>query len=304
MKPVTALRWAILLVCAGLIASCGGGGSNSPPTPQSPASSAPPASSTTPVTDPTSPAAKAVALFDAAFVHSYLTTAPLMYFQAGRAPTDWLSGRCVGSSGSLRALLDGAPPTVAALPAGNHTYMVSFADCLVDGLTGITLNGTATTTYTTSADWNDVTAQVSTDSMRGTGSLFANPPNELTDVSAAGSGTWRFANAGSETYAPAVGSTLVNHRTTSVITFQGGSFSRGYDTGSTTSYRQTLTNIAMTLNGVEYVLDGTLHRTLANGVWAGGSGEVRVTSQGMLVARIYPASRYLGAEVFAPLETF
>jgi hypothetical protein len=88
-----------------------------------------------------------------------------------------------------------------------------------------------------------------------------------------------------------------------VITFQGGSFSRGYDgTGSTAVYRRTLNNLAITLNGTSYLLEGTLRSSSVNGSLV-GDGEVRITSNGVLVARVFMDSR-VRSEEFRPLETF
>jgi hypothetical protein len=236
-----------------------------------------------------------------------MTKASFMWYSTGANGVTvdlWTSGPCIENSGSRQASLDGSPPVAGArLPTGSHTYTVTFANCLVDGLSGITLNGAATALYAT-ADWTDVTAQVSTGPMRATGSV--DPFGILSDVSAFGSGTWRLAAAldtSSETYTPAIGSTLVNNRSTNVITFQGGSFSRGYDgTASTAVYRQTLDNLAITLNGTSYLLDGTLQSSYVNGSLV-GAGEVRITSNGVLVARVFMDSM-VRAEEFRTLETF
>jgi hypothetical protein len=236
-----------------------------------------------------------------------MTTAPFMYYGTGASGVvvdAWRSGPCIENSGSRHASLDGSPVVAdARLPVGNHTYTVTFANCSVDNLAGITLDGTATAVYATT-DWSNVTAQVSTGSMRATGSV--DPYGTLSDVSAFGSGTLRVTatlNTSSETYTPAIGSTLINNRTTNVITFQSGSLSSGYDnTGSTAIYRRTFDSLAITLNGTNYLLDGTLQFSYVNGRPA-GAGEVRITSNGVLVARIVMDSQ-VRAEVLAPLDVF
>jgi len=303
MTLVTMSRWSMLLACAGLIVSCGGGGGSDGDQPlQSPVSSTTPAQPTS-----ASNSTAALALFDAARVHSYMTTAPFMYYGTGASGVivdAWRSGPCIENSGSRHASLDGSPVVAdARLPVGNHTYTVTFANCSVDNFAGITLDGTATAVYATT-DWSNVTAQVSTGSMRATGSV--DPYGTLSDVSAFGSGTLRVTatlNTSSETYTPAIGSTLINNRTTNVITFQSGSLSSGYDnTGSTAIYRRTFDSLAITLNGTNYLLDGTLQFSYVNGRPA-GAGEVRITSNGVLVARIVMDSQ-VRAEVLAPLDVF
>ena len=85
------------------------------------------------------------------------------------------------------------------------------------------LNGVASAAYN-AAEWSNVTATVSADSVRGRGLAFL---SELDDVTADGSAVWT--RVGSitvtTTYTPATGSRLVNNLTTNVATFGGGSYS-------------------------------------------------------------------------------
>jgi hypothetical protein len=297
MKLMTASRWTAFVLCGGLVAACGGGSDVAAPAPQA----APPA----PAIPQNSEAAFAV--FEAAQVHASMTASPFMWTDAGSAaPTGFASGAC-RMGGSTQVAIDGASPRPdALLPTGSHTYAVTFSNCVVDGLVGIVLNGTATAVYST-ADWSDVTAQVNVGSMRGTGSLGFHS-SAMSDVSARGSGTWRTirtASGGSTTYTPAPGSTLVSNRTTNVITFDGGSFTVGYENGPPAASRWSFTNLAVTLNGAGYLLDGSLQRTFANGLPVSGSGEVRVTSNATLVARVFvDASGTMRSEALAPLVSF
>jgi hypothetical protein len=177
------------------------------------------------------------------------------------------------------------------LPAGSHTFAVTFSNCLVDGLVGTTLNGTASAAYT-SVDLSDVTAQVSASSMRGT--LLA-LRSGLHDVTSDGSGTWRrvTTSAGSTTtYAPNSGSRLVNNLTSNTAAFAGGSYSSGYalppPPGASASVLQDFANLAVAVNGTDYVLDGNLQSVYGfTGNEARHTGEVRITSNGTMVARVY-----------------
>jgi hypothetical protein len=297
MKLMTASRWTAFVLCGGMVAACGGGSDVAAPAPQA----APPA----PAIPQNSEAAFAV--FEAAQVHASMTASPFMWTNAGSAaPTGFASGACQ-MGGSTQVALDGASPRPdALLPTGSHTYAVTFSNCVVDGLVGIVLNGTATAVYSTT-DWSDVTARVDVGSMRGTGSLGFHS-SAMSDVSARGSGTWRTtatSSSVSSTYTPTPGSTLVNNLTTNVITFEGGSSTFGYENGPPAASRWSFTNLAVTLNGVGYLLDGSLQRTFANGLPVGGSGEVRVTSNATLVARVFvDASGTMRSEALAPLVSF
>ena len=294
MALMSVSRRLSLLAFAALIASCGGGGGSQPlPPPLPSAKPAQPAS--------VANSKAALALMGAATFHAYATTAPFMWYSTGASGVTVAAeatGPCVFNSGSMQASLDGSPTVAGArLPAGNHAYVMTFANCLVDGLAGFTLDGAATAVYSTT-DWSVVTAQVSAGPTRVTGNG--------SDVSVSGSGTWSLAanaNTDTETYTPAIGSTVINNLTTNVITFQGGSASNEVDrSGSTPIARRSFNSLAITLNGTSYLLDGTLQSTLNN--LPTGSGEVRITSNGVLVARIFYDSQSLRAEAFAPLEVF
>ena len=125
----------------------------------------------------------------------------------------------------MQASLDGgvAPTSGTFLPTGSHTYVVSFSNCLVDGWGHEALNGVASAAYN-AAEWSNVTATVSADSVRGQELDFR---SELRDVTADGSAVWTRVGSSTRTttYTPAAGSRLVNNSTTNVATFGGGSYS-------------------------------------------------------------------------------
>ena len=102
-----------------------------------------------------------------------------------------------------------------------HTYVVSFSNCLVNwwGFLTLELNGVASAAYNT-AEWSNLTAAVSADSVRGKDLAFR---SFLNDVTADGSAVWTRSSNSSTTYTPATGSRLVNNSTTNAATFGGGS---------------------------------------------------------------------------------
>jgi hypothetical protein len=159
----------------------------------------------------------ALRLYDAAAVHaSLVASATFGDFVV------WTTGPCVFGDGSLLATLDGGPVAKGPLPVGSHTLVVAFSNCLVDGLGGSTLHGTASATYTT-VDLSDVTASVSASSMRGTELPVA---SDLYDVTADGSGTWRrvtTSTGSTTTFTATGGSRLIDNVTTTTATFAGGS---------------------------------------------------------------------------------
>jgi hypothetical protein len=291
-----ALRALALVFLLGAIAACGGGDSGSAQATASP---------------PTGAAAQIHAntarrLYDSAAVLGSLTASALVH-----ATSDyqvWTTGPCVFGNGSLLASLDGGSITKGTLPAGSHTFAVAFNNCLVDGLVGVTLNGTASAAYT-SVDLSDVTALVSANSMRGTLLAFR---SDLYDVTAEGSGTWRRVRSSTgetSTYTPTIGSTLVNNLTTNVATFEGGTYSTGQAApppGSSASVQQHFANLAVAVNGTKYILDGNLQSVYGFvGNEGKHTGEVRITSNGTLLARIYGGvNGAFSIEILSPLVPF
>jgi hypothetical protein len=253
----------------------------------------PPTTTAPPTTTPPPPTAlktdTAFSLYEAAWMQASLTASALEHATASYRV--WTTAACVFGSGSMLVALDGGPVTAGPLPAGSHTFEVTFRDCLVDGLAGISLNGTASAVYT-SVDLTDLTAMVSTSSMRGTGLALS---SGLSDVTAKGSGTWRRVSTGegytTTTYEPATGSTLINNLTGHSLTFLGGTYSSGQTpppSGSSASVQQDFVNLKVAIDGTEYVLDGSL-RSVYGFVGNQGShtGEIRITSNGAVVARVF-----------------
>jgi hypothetical protein len=200
------------------------------------------------------------------------------------------------------------------LPAGTHTYAVTFSNCLVDGLAGTTLDGTTSIAYT-GADLYHLTAVISVNSMRGKLVAYR---SDLYDVTANGSGTWARESTGTPwtttfvsttTYTPAAGSTLVNNRTSGVATFEGGSYSGGYGPtppGAAASAHDEFNDLVIDISGTSYTLNGALR--VVYGFSADQNlymGEVRITSNGSLMARVYgDCSGKLRTEVLSPLVPF
>jgi hypothetical protein len=270
----------MLLMAAAFFSGCSSG--------SSPAVSVSPPPTTTPPPPAALKTDTAISLFEAAWMQASLTASALEHAAVSyRVRT---TEACVFGSGSMLAALDGGPVTAGPLPVGNHTFEVTFRDCLVDGLVGISLNGTASVVYT-SADLSDLTAMVSTSSMRGTGLAFS---SGLSDVTAKGSGTWRRVSTSegfmTTTYEPATGSTLINNLTGHSLTFLAGTYSSGQTPpplGSSASVQQDFANMKVAIDGTEYVLDGSLQSVYGFvGNQGRHTGEIRITSNGALVARI------------------
>jgi hypothetical protein len=269
-----------LLVSAAIVGGCGGG---------SPAAVSAVQPTVPPPTTGSTGTATALSLYESVVVHAELTSSALSYaapnFQV------WTIDYCVFGGGSLQATLDGAPATIGLLPAGNHTFSVTFTNCLVDGLLGASLNGAATAAYTR-ADPGEDTAFVSTSSMRGTQLAFR---SGLHDATAYGSATLTggLTDAGVPTtiYTPTAGSTLVNNLTGNTATFAGGSYSSAQlppPPDSSASVEQYYDNLVIAIDGSEYTIDGNL-KSVYGFVGNEGvhTGEIRITSKGILVARIY-----------------
>lgn len=240
----------------------------------------------------------ALALFQSASLHAEVMTSALIFAIAdGKV---WTNSSC--GSGSLQGSVDGVPPAPGTLlPTGSHTYAVSFTNCEL-GLTwwGVRLNGVASGAYN-AAEFRNITATVSADSLRGTGlegdGLLSERPY---DVTADGSAVWTFAGSSvtSATYTPATGSRLTYNSTDIVGIFGGGSYSRtNHPSGRA---EQRFHNLTIAVNGTVYTLSGTLDTTVGNSLIH--SGEVQIISNGTLAARLYGnAGNALTIEVLVPL---
>ena len=268
--------------CAGVLAIAGCNNIHPPTAPSGPLS-------------PSTSQRAALALLDAANIHASIAASPLTW-AAPDGRVNWTNGSCDGN-GSLQASLDGGlpPDSGTFLPTGSHAYVVAFSNCTMGFFT--TLNGVASAAYT-AAEWSNVTATVSADSVRG---QYLNSLSELYDVTADGSAVWTRVGSGSSTrtwtYTPATGSRLVNNLTTNVATFGGGAYST---IPTSERWERRFDNLKVAINGTEYTLNGSLY-------YPGGStyGEVRITNNGTLVARIYGGvGDAPSVEVLVPLGPF
>ncbi len=241
----------------------------------------------------------ALALFDAAHVHAAVTTSPLFH-GTENGKVMWTNGPCAFGQGSMQGSLDGglAPTPGTFLPTGSHTYEVSFSNCPVNwwGNEAFELHGVASAAYNV-AEWSNITAMVSADSVRGKDLAFR---SELYDVTADGSGLWTRSSNDSRTYTPATGSRLVNNSTANVATFGGGShsFIRSSSQG-TPSTSDRFDNLKVAVNGTEYTLNGSLVAISTSRLTF--TGEIRINNNGTLVARIYGDGNDLRVEVLVPL---
>jgi hypothetical protein len=264
--------------------SCDGGSECDPP--QGPAA---------PILDLT-----VLGLYQSAQVHAFVASP----FHFGRSDDDdlvfgvWTSGSCK-VWGTLQASLDGAP-ALPMLPTGSHTYEVTFADCMGgDPMAGVWWDGALSAAYV-SADLNDLTALVSANSM-----TFACCGGSGWYMTADGSGTWtrvRTSTARTLIYTPTIGATLINNHTAHVATFGGGSYSSSFSppVGNASSGREVFDNLTVAVGATSYILHGRIE----SGAGTGYSGEVRITSNGTLVARLYGDRGALRTEVLSPLDPF
>ena len=109
------------------------------------------------------------------------------------------------------------------------------------------------------------------------------------------------------TYTPTIGSTLVNNATGNVATFGGGSYSSGYGPvppGSASAGHVELKDLIVTIGGTSYALNGSLHSVFAfSAEETSHSGEVRITRNGSLMARVYGDGTWkLRTEILGPLN--
>jgi hypothetical protein len=241
-------------------------------------------------------------------MHSFLAASPFI-FALWDDGSFWTGWSC------LQLSLDGQSPSPGTVvPTGSHTFAVTFTRCPVDLLIGTSLDGAASAAYSGSYP-SELSALVSVNSMRGQLVCFH---SDLCDVTADGSGNWTRVSTGTPgtttfapttTYTPTIGSTLVNNLTTGVATFEGGSISRGYGPpppGAAGSGHEEFDNLVIAINGTSYTLNGSLQSVYAYAAdQTSHTGEVRITSDGTLIARVYgDGSWRLRTEVLSPLNPF
>ena len=194
------------------------------------------------------------------------------------------------------------------MPTGTHSIAVSFNDCVVDGLVGSSLSGLATATYS-SSDFQTVSADVSASALHA--ELYAYR-SDLYRVTADGSGSitrTRSNDGGSMRLVPIAGARLTNESTTRAATFGGGSYTSQYfnpPAGVSAVSREIFDDLMLTIDGTTYVLSGTLQASYGfTGNQATYVGEVRVTSHGAMVARLFGDNGgALRLEVLRPLVSF
>jgi hypothetical protein len=243
-------------------------------------------------------------------VHATLATSHHYYMAFDDTVWPW---DCVQMS------LDDAPAP-AVLPTGNHIFAAMFDRCYVDFLVGTWLDGTASSTYA-ATDLNELTAQVSASSMRGKLVEFR---SDLYDVTADGTATWTRVRTGTAwttswaettTYRPSIGATLTNNATNNVATFGGGSYTSGWGPslpGWAAQGHEEFDDLVVTIGCTRYTLNGRLKhlysREVAPSIFSAEnfhSGEVQITSDGTLVARIYgDANGLLQTHILSPLASF
>ena len=202
--------------------------------------------------------------------------------------------------GSLNGGVSPTPGTF--LPTGSHNYVVSFSNCvwLFWGNEGMELNGVVSAAYD-AADWSNLTATVSAESVRGQGTYLGGRSG-ISDVTAGGSAVWTRVGSSTKTttYTPAAGSRLVNNSTANVATFGGGSYSHIRYPGN--RWDERFDSLKVAINGTEYTLNGSLETTIQPNGSTTYTGEIRIINNGTLVARIYgDVRKVLTIEVLVPL---
>jgi len=204
-----------------------------------------------------------------------------------------------------RVTVDGSAPAMPVLPTGAHTAAAA-PNC---DFSGATLSGVASMRYDLQPSDSAMTATITATSMRGAGLL--DPHEALGDYNVTADGSWdltsfRTAAGYSVRYTPIAGARLVNNRTGGAAVFEGGSLSYELPLGWPALERSQYDRLAIRVNGSLYVLDGAHligSRDIGNGgAVPTGSGEVTVTKDGAVVARlIVNAQGQLGTEVLGPM---
>jgi hypothetical protein len=206
------------------------------------------------------------------------------------------------ASGSLsQALYDGrAVQGGEALTAGvEHTLDVSFAQCDVGGET-LSGRGVMRFSYT-----------------RANGNIRVHGSSTITNLSSSeqkltGNGTYSFEGSFDEaqtmsqgTVTPAAGATLLSQASGLTARIDGGSMGWSYqESGNTSTMTLKASNLAFTVDGVAYVSSGQLSTTFTAGGLPGGSGELRLTSGGTLVGRVFYDNGQLKFEVNGQVKPF
>ena len=307
MKATKSWRHAAIVAAALSATACGGDSAVPPPPPPQlpPPPAAPPPTSAPALLTERGQIDAAFALLELVQVHARLSTSALD-FPLPTASTMPTSGPCALGEGSFQISL--VPTLPSPAPGSSRRLSVRLSNCLVDGLVGIRLDGKqlAEIAADEGSGPGDFSAGLVLDAMHGVGSLGLWSP--IGDVTAVGGGSLQSVQVNGETirtFMPTSGSRLTNNATTAVATFGGGTYEIASDrtiSGGSFHYR----DLRFSINGTPYVLDGTYRLGYAGGTMRLiGSGEVQITSDGVLVARLLvEADGWPRAEVFKPLTPF
>lgn len=237
-------------------------------------------------------------------------SAPLLL--TGSTGASFVSPSTVCSAGSLSGQLNGGalPAAGTTVPAA-ATLSLSASACDVDG-----------TVYTGSASvsYNLTGLQPTVGSATGTVTAMrlrdVSGGSVTRDFTANGNGTLTLAGSVSGaltsqsiTLAPAAGATLRNELSGLTATFAGGSVAGLSETHSTsgmlTRSRVTYNDLRFAVAGVNYLASGFYEISFgAQGGYAGGSGEVLLSSGGATVGRIYANANGIFIEVNGISQAF
>jgi hypothetical protein len=206
----------------------------------------------------------------------------------------------VCSTGSLsQALYDGTAISGGEALTANvqHTLDVSFAQCDVDG---DTLNGRGVAQFSYS---------------QSNGSLHLQGTSTVTNLSSSGAkltgnGSYAFdlvsnpaQNTSQGTMTPSAGATLLSQVSGLTARIEGGSMGWNFQgTGNGSSATLSANNLAFTVDGTAFVSSGQITTTF--GTSTSGSGELRLTSGGTPVGRVFYQNGVLKIEVNGQVKPF
>jgi len=220
------------------------------------------------------------------------------------------SSAAVCQTGSVSTTLNGAAPTVGqALPA-NGVLATRFTDCVSDGTR---YNGSASADYRFTSMGEPTNGSV-TVTLTGLRMADASAGSDYTVDGGAGVQFAGLLDSTSvvqtATFTPSAGASITNNLLALRATLTGGSFSvtstlRTSDQQLTETHFS-YTSYAFTVGSTPYVASGSLALvfTGANGALSNGNGEVRLSSNGTTVGRLYFANGSLQIEVNGTVQPF
>ncbi|MCU7374931.1 hypothetical protein PEC18_29860 [Paucibacter sp. O1-1] len=228
---------------------------------------------------------------------------PLLFISDSSA--SFVSAASVCSAGSISGQLNGGalPAAGSAVPA-TGTLSATASACETDGTV---YNGSASVSYNLSSLEPTVgTATGTVTAMRLTDRSGSSVSR---DITANGSATVTLSgssNGGNSTQtvsiAPATSATLRNELSGLTASFAGGSVAALSETSSTSSLptrtRLSYNDLRFAVAGVNYLASGFYEVSFsAQGGYAGGSGEVLLSSGGVAVGRLYANASGIFIEV-------